>query len=131
MKTIQEVEQWREGAELEFGDASVPVGQLFVRYVEGDRIPKRLTDYFDLFCFYENRELVIWLGPDLIVPVEITAGAAVTEDGEVRAFGVERFASGVWTMAPSLNMPGLIHAFVVLYDVPHTPPWERLIVLAS
>ena len=128
MKTIQEVEAWCEGAAIECGDPSIPVCQLFVRYVEGDHRPDRRR-VFDLFCFREDGEdYVLWLGPDLIVPVPIAREKVVDERG-VQCYGAERISAGVWALTPSLNIPGVIHGFVILYDVPSIPPWERLVLL--
>jgi len=131
MKTIQEVEQWR----AEFGGLddllSDPICHLFVRYVEPDCRPKRVDDYFDLFCFREGNEIVLWLGaePDLIIPIVISRGGPEIEDGRLMGFGVEAVTRGVWALNPSLNIPGVIHGFVTFYDVPVPAPWERLILL--
>ena len=130
MRTIQEVEAWREGAALECGDPSLPVCQLFVRYVEADHRPRRPEEFFELFCYRDRDErYVLWLGPDLVVPVPIAREKVTSYDGEVEAYGVEPIAPGVWTLTPSLNLPGEIHGFVILYDVPSIPPWERLVLL--
>ena len=130
MKTIQEVEHWRQQAEMEYGNAALPVGQLFVRYVEGDSRPT-VDEYFDLFCFWENNELVLWLGPDLIVPIEVSDKGALFDQGELRAFGASAITTGLWALTPSLNLPGVIHGFITLYDVPSIPPWVRRIVLVG
>ena len=127
MKTIQEVEEWRVAAVIECGDPSLPVCQLFARYVEGDHRPDRQR-MFDLFCFRDGEDYVLWLGPDLIVPLPIAREKAIDERG-VHCYGAERIAGGVWALTPSLNIPGVIHGFVVLYDVPSIPPWERLVLL--
>ena len=95
MKTILEVEQWRAQC-AEFVETNLlgddPICQLFVRYVEPDRRPQHVKDYFDLFAFREGNEIVLWLGPDpdLIIPVVISrAGPETNEQGELTAFGAE------------------------------------------
>jgi hypothetical protein len=56
----------------------------------------------------------------------------LTNDGELLAFGAVQISSGVWAITPSLNVPGQLHAFVVIRDVPSPAPWERqLVVLAA
>jgi hypothetical protein len=37
---------------------------------------------------------------------------------------MERIVPGVWALNPSLNIPGVIHVFVLLYGVPNPAPWE-------
>lgn len=131
MKTVDEVEDWCAGAELNFGDPSLPVCQLFVKCVEGDSRPKSLKGYLDLFCYCDRNEMVLWLGPDLVIPIAVSNVPQTNAAGELVAFGMEQIAFGVWALNPSLNLPEVIHAFVILYDVPSPAPWERLIVLAS
>jgi hypothetical protein len=53
------------------------------------------------------------------------------DEGGIKFFGLRKVCKGVWALAPSLNMPGLIHSFVVFHGVPEPAPWERLIVLVS
>lgn len=130
MKTIVEVYQWCEGAAREFGDPSDAIGQLFVRYVDGDQVPRKIAGCFELFCFLEGNELVLWLGPQLIIPISISRdGPEQDECGDLKCFGVDSISRGVCALKPSLNIPGEIHAFVILYDVPAPAPWERLIIL--
>jgi hypothetical protein len=51
--------------------------------------------------------------------------------GGVGAFGLRKVCAGVWALAPSLNLPGLMHAFVVFHGVPDPAPWESRIVLVG
>lgn len=129
MRTIAEVNQWCAGAIEEFGDPSIPVCQLFVRYVEPDRVPRRITEASDLLCFREGSDLVLWLGSELIIPLNVSRSPEKNDVGELTAFGADSFTHGVWALTPSLNLPGVLHAFVVLYNVPVPAPWERLILL--
>jgi len=132
MKTIAEVEQWIDGATAQCGDPSIPVCQLLVRYVNGDmRVDFKKA--LELWCFRETicepQEFTVWLGPDLIFPLFISRKGPEIENGDLQAFGAEEITRGVWALRPSLNIPGVIHGFVILYDVPHPAPWERLIIL--
>lgn len=127
MKTLTEIQEWCAGAEEEFGDPAEPICQIFARYVSD------LSHYHgdEIVCGMEKDELVLWL-PQLPVPFSILTGKPdISRDGELMAFGAEMISSGVWALTPSLNMPGVIHAFVVLYNVPTPVPWEQLIVLAG
>ena len=131
MKTIQEVERWRAEARAAFDDPANVVCQLFVRYVEADHTPKQTSEYFNLFCFRDGQEIVVWLGPDLIIPLIISRDGSETDELGVLKFGADSISCGVWALTPSLNIPGVIHGFVILYDVPTPAPWERLIILPS
>ena len=130
MRTFEEVRRWIVGAAEEFGDPAAPVGQLFFRWRED----LDAFDGEDLACGMRDGELVLYLGPvaePLPLPVSVE-GATYGRDGELLAFGLQRLTEGpreVWTMTPSLNIRGLIHGFVVLYDVP-TSALERRIVVA-
>lgn len=131
MKTFSEVAEWMRGAAEQFGDPSVPVAQLFVRW-RGD-MEKFHRDEFagELRCGMLDGEFAILLGrdlPPLPLPVELD-GPKIGEEGELQAFGAELVTPGVWALNPSLNAQGLIHAFIVLYGVPDPAPWERRIVL--
>jgi hypothetical protein len=127
VKTLTEIQDWCAGAEEEFGDPATPVCQIFARFVSD------LSRYHgdEIVCGMEKGELVLWL-PQIPVPFSILTGKPdISRNGELMAFGAEMISLGVWALTPSLNMPGIIHAFVVLYDVPSPVPWERLIVLAG
>lgn len=129
MNTFTQVQAWCAGAQEQFGDPSIPVCQLFVRWHE-DVLSSSSED---LVVGWLDGEivLILGLGPDIpFVPIRVQMGqAAFGEHGELVAFGVERIAPGLWSMTPSLNLEGGIHAFVVLYGVPDPAPWERRIVL--
>ena len=63
---------------------------------------------------------------------EVAAGAVVGGElgaGELEIFGAVNIAQGVWSLTPSLNLPGLIHCFVVLYEVPPAASWLQSTVL--
>jgi hypothetical protein len=128
VKTIGEVDRWIEGAAAECGDPSIPICQLIVRFVNSDHRPTS-SELLDLFCFLDNGDFVLWLGPDLIFPLDISRSGPEMDGDGLKAFGAEQITRGVWALRPSLNIPGVIHGFVILYDVPTPAPWERLIVL--
>jgi hypothetical protein len=129
MTTAADVTAWRQGAALEFGDASEPVCQLFFRW-EADYL-----DYQgqDLACgCTPDGVLVLLFGAGGVVPVPVRAGApAITPAGELEAFGATPITGDVWALSPSLIVTGELHGFVVLYGVPTPAPWEQRIVLAT
>ncbi len=45
-------------------------------------------------------------------------------DGPPPRFVLQRLGPTVWTLAPSLVVPGALHAYVTLVDVPDPAPWE-------
>lgn len=127
MKTAAYVAHWCIGAEQEFGDASAAVCQLFFRFQEVAGAPGE-----DLVCRLDSEHLVIALGPGVDIPLPVQFGPAeIGASGELDSFGLEQIAPGLWALTPSLNIPGVIHAFIVLYGVPDPAPWERRIVVAS
>jgi hypothetical protein len=46
-------------------------------------------------------------------------------DGSVKIFGSRKIGPGTWVVTPSLNVPEMIHAFLVLCGVPEPAPWEQ------
>lgn len=111
--------RWCLGAAEEFGDPSIPVCQLFLKWAEalvlhrGNELSAGMMEG-DLFIMLDKR----------IGPVQIP----------LDRYEFQRATAGVYAMSPSLNIPGLIHGYVVLYDVPEqglVPPWEKLVVLAG
>jgi len=126
MKTFAEVEDWVAGAYRLYGDPSVPVCQLFFRWVDD------LTAVGeDLVAGLVDGELVLLLGPEFPpFPMRVANGRLqMNERGELVAYGAAKIIPGVWALKPSLNAPGLIHGFVVLHGVPDPAPWESVIVV--
>lgn len=130
MKTADQVSRWCGGAAEQFGDPSVPVCQLFLRWQEVLSVP-RGDDA--LVCGMLDGELVLLLGPEFRpFPIPLLVGDMQLDDaGDLEAFGADRIAPGVWALTPSLNAEGAIHAFIVLYDVPEPAPFERRILLPA
>lgn len=128
MTTAADVEAWRDGAILELGDASAPVCQMFFHFR-----PNLLTDEDDvLACDWSADGLLLLRFGARLLPVPVRAGAPViTPAGDLEAFGATPITGDVWALSPSLNVPGALHGFVVLYGVPTPAPWEQLIVLAA
>lgn len=126
MKTFADVAQWCADAAEDLGDPSIVVCQLFFRW-QDDLHAYRGSE---LACGMLDGELVLLLRPEVSpLQVSIEDAPKVDGDGALLAFGAEQITRDVWALTPSLNAPGLIHAFVVLYGVPDPAPWERRIVL--
>jgi hypothetical protein len=78
--------------------------------------------------FYE--QFGLWLSVEDSIALPVVKGECELDMiGIVKNFGATEISTGVWALAPSLNLPGCIHGFIVLYDVPSPAPWERRIVL--
>lgn len=127
MRSCEQLEAWCAGAAAQFGDPSAPVCQIFARWK--DYPVPRCDD--DIACGIQDGEFVIFLGPEFprIAPRVILGEPLIRRDGGLEAFGAELVAPGVWALDPSLNIEGVIHAFVVLCGVPDPAPWERRILL--
>ena len=127
MKTFLEVAAWCAGARKQFPDPATPVTQAFFRYSE-------LADASeDLVFNAAGGKLSLWILPGQPVIVSV-ADSIVIKHGELQAFAADCIREGLWALRPSLNLPGIIHIFVVLYDVPllgetKDPPWKKSIVL--
>jgi len=128
MRILSDVESWCTNAAIELGDPSLPVGQLFARFVTRDE----RTDS-SIRAMWSRNKLLVELAHGEWIPLTIDADGphANGDDGSLEAFGVEQICPGFWTLTPSLNVPGLIHVFVHLFDVPTPAPWESLIVLPA
>jgi hypothetical protein len=128
LTTIREVAEWCEDVREDLGDPSRAVCQLFFRWVTDPRAYRR----DDLVCGLENGIVFLRIGPFAIVPVPIVCGEPLVDPaGDVVSFGATLISFGLWKVEPSLNIPGLIHAFVALHGVESPAPWERRIILVS
>jgi len=67
-------------------------------------------------------------GNPFILPFPIRMGIMQGEkEGNgwrMKAWGVSKLGVGTWRLDPSIHQPGVIHAFVVLCEVPDQAPWE-------
>lgn len=125
MITFAELVEWCAGAKQSFGDPSAAVGQVFVRW----RADMTKIQGPDMAVGMIDDEVALALGPDFeFLPIEIARKPVIMEEGLV-AFGGTEVTPGVWALSPSLNIPGVLHVFVVLYGVPNPAPWERRIII--
>jgi hypothetical protein len=67
---------------------------------------------------------------EVLLPVQ-AGDPVMLPSGGVGIFGLRRLTRDTWALDPSLEIPGELHAFVVLVGVPSPAPWERLIVTAA
>jgi hypothetical protein len=78
----------------------------------------------------EDGSVAIVFSPGVPLPIPIVAGKPkIGIGGDVESFGAKRIAAGLWALSPSLNIPEVIHGFIVLHGVPDPAPWERSIIL--
>lgn len=119
--------RWMEQAAEEFGDPSEPVTQIFCKWVEP------LIDFCgqELAAGVMDGRTYVRIGPGAHIEMRIESGHAGEIDKEgMPRYGATPIAQGLWALSPSLYIPGMVHAFVVLYDVPIAVPWEKKIVPA-
>lgn len=129
MKTVDEVLDWHDVAAREFEDPATPIGQIFPRYKAVP--PEHARD--ELIATFTPSDDphggTITLNECLDLSFDVDArGLPLYRGGMLVAFGLEKITDSVWSLHPSLNIPGVIHAFVVIYDVPSPAPWERKII---
>jgi len=130
MKTIDQVTEWRYAVAERFGDPAARTGHLFARLVPR---PPDVPNYDDVIAFYEDDTLLISIERGAFGPVDVsTDGPQFDEEtGAITALGLVKISDGLWALEPSLNLPGVIHAFVTIYDVPAVAPWENKIIVVS
>lgn len=128
MKKVDELMDWCAGALQEFGDPSAVICQMFFEW----RSDASRLRGGQLCCAVVAGKPTLWLGPIGALSIEISNGNhMLNPDGSIAAFGAEQISAGVWSLFPSLNVPGVVHGFVVLHGVPNPAPWERLILVPT
>ena len=60
------------------------------------------------------------------IPVSHRSTFETHPDGSMKCYAMRQIGPHTWKIDPSVNIPGLIHAFVVLCNVPEPPPWGKL-----
>lgn len=125
MKTIAELQEWCAAVEDEFGDAAEAVGLLFARFQQC--APTGTGIEQDVVISWDGEQLVLELFGGVPLRLDMN-GPRLSLQNDLDAFGVYQVAPGLWHLTPSLNLPGVLHMFVVLYDVPSPAPWERQII---
>jgi hypothetical protein len=98
-------------------DNSFP-GSLAAKVVKD---PNGFTLLLKVRAFHQekNKEVVLFFNN----PVDPTNSQWSGPREKPTAWGMERLGPGVWSLEPSLVIPGLLHAFITLVDVPEPPPW--------
>ena len=61
--------------------------------------------------------------------VEVAPG--VKAWAEMHHYGLSKLGSGVWRVTPSLWVPGELHTFLVLCDVPQPAPFVRPLLFSA
>lgn len=59
------------------------------------------------------------------VPVNPFSAAYSGPHDKPEAWGLEQLGPGVWSVEPSVIIPGLLHAFVTMVNVPEPAPWSK------
>jgi hypothetical protein len=133
MRTLAELQAWRDEATRILGDPAETCGCAFFRYVRAGQLFASKEHDPDLVFSDEGDDLLLRFelrSPPLRISISRDGPKMLA--GVLVEFGVDRIAPGLWVLNPSLNSPGVLHAFIALYDVPDPAPWEGgLIVLAG
>ena len=128
MKTMLEFAEWCGGAEEEFGDPTIPVGQMLLRYLP------TLVGYEgeDLAASTEGSgSLIIRFAPDLVLRFRVSENGPHGSAERLDVFGLRQVAPGLWELFPSMNLPGLVYAWAVIYNVPEPAPWGKRIIIVG
>jgi hypothetical protein len=126
MTTFTEVEEWIRGAADVYGDPSNAVCQVFLRW--RDVLPATLGSDLLVYAVTGQPDLLMLVLSDQMppLPLPVRNGPPEIIDGDqLITYGAHRITDGVWAIDPSLNVEGVIHAFVVLHGVPEPAPWDR------
>lgn len=132
--TAEELYAFLMEAELRLGDPSQAVCLLVVPWRDA---PLTFADECGLAVRFSNAKMEIvfeMVDEDGVreLPLAVDVNDPVIDErGVLKAFHVRPLARGVWALAPSLHVPGALHAFVVLTGVPDPAPWQRLILMPS
>lgn len=119
----QDMSRFLMAAEGQFGDPAEAVFLLGVEYSEVAERDHATAQYSALMS-----SVLIDLGGKEPVVLEVNTEAPRAVDGELEAFHVVKMSAGTWALNPSLNIPGALHAYVVLHSVPDPAPWEKRLV---
>ena len=94
-----------------------------------------ITSLRDIRPEYNHGEAILLLDfthTDMVLPLPMSLSSEpVILDGQIVAYGLRKACAGVWALAPSLYLPGFVHAFVVFHGVPDPAPWESRIIVVS
>lgn len=94
-----------------------------------------ITRLRDVIPDWDHRERVLSLrftyaNAHVPVPISETLEPVIC-NGEIQAYGLRKATAGVWALAPSLNVEGLVHCYLVFHGVPNPAPWESQIIVVS
>lgn len=119
-----ELDRFLALAKRDLGDPSQPV---FVLSANCSKFPEP----GDITARFHAGNLLLDLGGDRPLVVPVDPDGPVVKDGKLAAFHIRKLGHGAWALSPSLNMPGILHAFIVVHGAPDPAPWERTIFLAT
>lgn len=130
IRTYSDLAAWITGAAEKYGDPSRPILQLaFEWQADLDKYQAAglawgvLDGKPAILALQPNEADNGWEVVGLEIPVALDG--PIVDDSELKAFAAEKLGPGVWALKPSLNLPGLLHAFVILCGAPDPAPWEE------
>ena len=129
--TYEELDHFLAAVNERFGDPSAMVCLMYVGWGnKQNAMPAIWSEWSDL----DRVVLLHFVGMDGMdsVPLKVSLDEpGLTNEGGLAQFQIRPIAAGVWTISPSLNIPGQLHAFLVIHGVPEPAPWESRIILAT
>ena len=130
MTSTKDLENWISSARSALGDPALWVCQIFAQF-----LPKP-SDGLKINAWLDNQETLILsiahppFQPNSIrIPLQFSVHPPKVKNGVLFAFCLQKVTPGIWELYPSLNMPGILHAFVAIYGVPDPAPWEPQVIL--
>lgn len=125
-----ELAEFLEAADEDLGDPALAVCLVLVRWHE--RTVPRAPE---IGAIWDGAEVEVIIpqqqGEPVVIPLRVEDEGPRIEGNTLVAFGARMFTGGAWALEPSLNIPGTLHAFIVLTGVPDPPPWRQRVVLAT
>ena len=129
VNNAMELAEFLEAADEGLGDPASSVCLILARWSDGPCTTPDIIARWDGTAV--QLQIVQPDGDPVSITLRIEEAGPVIDDTTLQAFGARKFTGGAWALEPSLNMPGILHGFVVITGVPDPPPWKRRIVLAT
>ena len=124
-----ELAEFLEAAEEGLGDPASSVCLILARWCEGPCIAPDIIARWDGNAV--QLQIVQQRGEPASFSLRISEEGPGIEGATLQAFGARKFTGGAWALEPSLNLPGVLHGFIVITGVPDPPPWKQRIILAT
>jgi hypothetical protein len=111
------------------GDPAEIVCQVFVPWRPDATQPRDVRPEY----IWTHRALILdFTHAGVVLPLDIAGDLEpAIADGKIEAYGLRKVCPGVWALAPSLLIEGIVHCYLVFHGVPDPAPWESRIIVVS